>query len=101
MNIVEMDKPDDETTPYIILESLSIGKNSSRVVHLVKATPGREKFTLGRGHESDLRINDISVSRLHAYLSYSGGVWNLVDCRSKFGTLALHQGKLDLELDKP
>jgi len=70
MNIVEMDKPKDETTPYIILESLSIGKNSSRVVHIVKATEGRQKFTLGRGHESDLRINDISVSRLHAYLNY-------------------------------
>lgn len=101
MNIVEMDKPQDESTPYIILESLSIGKNSSRVVHLVKASDGHNKFTLGRGHESDLRINDISVSRLHAYLNYSDDIWNLVDCRSKFGTLALHQGNLDLELDKP
>ena len=98
-NLVNLTRPEDESTPYIILESLNIEKNSSRIIHTVMASG--EKFSLGRGHESDLRINDISVSRLHANLEYKNNSWVLVDCRSKFGTLALHHDKLELKLDQP
>ena len=44
---------------------------------------------MGRGHESDLRINDISVSRLHAMIKYKEGKFLLEDNVSKFGTLVL------------
>lgn len=44
---------------------------------------------MGRGHESDLRINDISVSRLHAIIKYKEGRFLLEDNTSKFGTLVL------------
>ena len=44
---------------------------------------------MGRGHESDLRINDISVSRLHAMVKYKEGRFLLEDNLSKFGTLVL------------
>lgn len=44
---------------------------------------------MGRGHESDLRINDISVSRLHAMIKYKNGKFLLEDNVSKFGTLVL------------
>lgn len=44
---------------------------------------------MGRGHESDLRINDISVSRLHAMIKYKDGKFLLEDNVSKFGTLVL------------
>jgi len=46
---------------------------------------------IGRGHDNDLRIADISVSRTHAYLKFDpklGGVV-LEDNSSKFGTLVL------------
>jgi len=89
-NLVNIPRPEDDTTPYIILESLDLEKNSSRIIHTVMANQIKSKFSLGRGHESDLRINDISVSRLHAHLEYKPELgWTLVDCRSKFGTLAL------------
>lgn len=102
-SLVDLDvyKPKNESQSYIILESLNIIKNSSRVIHIVLADETKSKFSLGRGHESDLRINDISVSRLHAHLQYTDGFWRLVDCRSKFGTLALNQGNIDLQLDVP
>lgn len=88
---MNLTRPEDETTPYIILESLDLEKNASRIIHTVMANDHKSKFSLGRGHESDLRINDISVSRLHAHLEYkSESGWTLVDCRSKFGTLALY-----------
>lgn len=57
------------TGNFLWLESLTFEKNSSRIVHVIK--PGQKnEFTLGRGNESDLRVNDISVSRCHAILKY-------------------------------
>ena len=47
------------------------------------------KITLGRGFETDIRINDISVSRMHASLLFSNGQMKLRDLKSKFGTLTL------------
>jgi len=44
---------------------------------------------MGRGHDSDLRINDISVSRRHASLEYREDGFYIVDYKSKFGTLVL------------
>ena len=47
------------------------------------------RFKMGRGHDSEVRVNDISVSRCHAVINYrSGGIY-IADNRSKFGTLVL------------
>lgn len=100
-SLVDIKKPSNEdTSPYIILESLDIEKNSSRIIHTAIFSDRNKKFSLGRGHESDLRINDISVSRLHANLLYKNDSFVLVDCRSKFGTLALHHGDIVLDQDQ-
>jgi len=53
-------------------------------------------FKLGRGHESDVRITDISVSRFHAMLRCTKDGYFIEDNNSKFGTLALIQ---NLELN--
>lgn len=57
---------------------------------------------MGRGHESDLRVTDISVSRCHAILKYdaqdSHGFY-LEDNLSKFGTLVLSNSDL-VEIDE-
>ncbi len=53
-------------------------------------------FKLGRGHESDVRITDISVSRFHALLRCTKDGYFIEDNNSKFGTLALIQ---NLELN--
>jgi pSer/pThr/pTyr-binding forkhead associated (FHA) protein len=46
---------------------------------------------IGRGHDNDLRIADISVSRIHAYLKLDAKSGELIleDNSSKFGTLVL------------
>lgn len=44
---------------------------------------------LGRGHDADVRISDISVSRLHASIHYIDGEFVLEDNESKFGSLLL------------
>ena len=56
---------------YILLESMPLDKNNSRNVHLLTVTPQQSEFKLGRGHESQVRINDISVSRCHAIITVS------------------------------
>lgn len=45
---------------------------------------------VGRGHDAEVRITDISVSRLHAFIKRSvKGDFILEDNSSKFGTLVL------------
>jgi pSer/pThr/pTyr-binding forkhead associated (FHA) protein len=51
---------------------------------------------MGRGHESDLRINDISVSRCHALIKFKDGKFLLEDNVSKFGTLVLIKKRVSL-----
>ena len=60
---IDLNRPEDNDTPYIILESLNSEKNSSRTIHTVIINTDQTSFSLGRGHDSELRINDISVSR--------------------------------------
>ena len=58
-------------------------------------------FKLGRGHDSDLRYNDISMSRVHAKIQFSDGKWMLQDNDSKFGTLVLVKQRMPLLPDVP
>lgn len=45
----------------------------------------------GRGNDSDVKISDISVSRLHALLKIKEDKIYIEDHQSKFGTLILLQ----------
>jgi len=94
--LVDLSRPEDSDTPYIILESLNSEKNSSRTIHTVIINTDQSAFSLGRGHDSELRINDISVSRKHANLEYKNGVFTLTDLKSKFGTLVLLSHNVEL-----
>mmetsp|Transcript_26638 Transcript_26638/g.35641 ORF Transcript_26638/g.35641 Transcript_26638/m.35641 type:complete len:97 (+) Transcript_26638:1471-1761(+) len=85
-SLVKYDKPEGN---YMVLESLSQEKNNSRIIHIIRPSAQKDVFKLGRGHESDLRINDISVSRCHARIKLENGKFMLEDNNSKFGTLVL------------
>ena len=85
-NLVKYDKPQGD---YMVLESLSQEKNTSRIIHIIRPSVNKTVFKLGRGHESDLRINDISVSRCHTKIKFEKGKFLLEDNQSKFGTLVL------------
>lgn len=94
---VEADLPQDKN--YLLLESLTFEKNSSRMVHLIMPDSEKKIFKLGRGHESDVRVSDISVSRCHALVKYNSenGRFYLEDNLSKFGTLVLAKSSISLE----
>ena len=51
--------------PYIVLETLDRDKNLVNGCYLLDMSE-QKSFKLGRGHDTDVRITDISVSRSHA-----------------------------------
>jgi hypothetical protein len=97
--LIDVEVPEDKN--FLWLESLTFEKNSSRMVHLIMPDESRNTFRLGRGHESDVRVSDISVSRCHAILKYeSDNNFYLEDNLSKFGTLVLAKSPIELEVDQ-
>ena len=82
---------------FLLLENANKEKGITRTIFLV--TPNKEKntFRLGRGHESDIRITDISVSRFHAHLKCTKKGFIIEDNNSKFGTLLLEPNPIKLE----
>mmetsp|Transcript_87167 Transcript_87167/g.251392 ORF Transcript_87167/g.251392 Transcript_87167/m.251392 type:complete len:382 (+) Transcript_87167:175-1320(+) len=72
--------------PFVVLESVSRdSRRHSRGLHVVSLAG--KACTLGRSHDSDVRIADVSISRCHATISYEQGHFVLRDNKSKFGTL--------------
>lgn len=84
---------------YILLESMPLDKNTSRNIHMLTVTEKKNEFKLGRGHESEVRINDISVSRCHAIIKCKKDGFYIEDNLSKFGTIVLLKKTLRLAED--
>jgi len=85
--LVEIQKP--KSGHFIVMESLPLEKNTSRTIHVLNFSAEKPTFNMGRGHESEVRVNDISVSRCHAIIKYKSDGMYIEDNRSKFGTLVL------------
>lgn len=98
-DLIEVKRPVDKN--YIILESLNQKKdnNNLKSIHVI-SFDDEQRITLGRGHESDVRINDISVSRLHAALNFANGQIRIRDLKSKFGSLVLVKKDLEIKSKK-
>ena len=98
--LIELEKP--VGCDYIVLESLNQMKENCNIksIHVIQL--GTDELIIGRGHESDIRINDISVSRSHAKLRYDmeKGTILLRDLKSKFGTLILIKKPLQIKEKK-
>jgi len=81
--------------PFIVLENMvrDSQQHATRGLHVISL---RDKvLKLGRGHESDVRIADVSISRCHATIRFQQGQFVLEDNNSKFGTLvAMKKAKL-------
>ena len=70
---------------YIVLESVTM--QNIRIIHVVDMNE-RNLIKVGRGHDVDIRVTDISVSRYHANIFQSEeGDFFVNDNKSKFGTL--------------
>lgn len=93
IELIDIPKPPCQ---YLILESLRRESGSTRGLHVLSLY-NKSSLKLGRGHDCDFRISDISVSRFHANLKYVNGNFYLEDHSSKFGTVV--QIKRPIALD--
>ena len=62
-NLITVEKP---LSPYIMLERISKDGQKSSTLNLI-VPPNQEPIKIGRGHQCDLRVTDISISRVHAF----------------------------------
>jgi len=102
LELVPIFRPEN---PYILLERVFYDKtkesgDNSKMMILLSLSGDTNQIRLGRGHECDLRENDISVSRLHAFIKYENGQFVVVDNNSKFGTLILLRKDYKIEKKK-
>jgi pSer/pThr/pTyr-binding forkhead associated (FHA) protein len=95
--LVDIQKP--KSGHFIVLESLPLEKNTSRTIHVLNFSPEKLTFNMGRGHDSEVRVNDISVSRCHAIIKYQPDGIYIEDNRSKFGTLVLLKESYNIMLE--
>eukprot|EP00747_Dinoflagellata_sp_TGD_P170202 gnl/TRDRNA2_/TRDRNA2_201152_c0_seq1.p1 gnl/TRDRNA2_/TRDRNA2_201152_c0~~gnl/TRDRNA2_/TRDRNA2_201152_c0_seq1.p1 ORF type:complete len:448 (+),score=62.26 gnl/TRDRNA2_/TRDRNA2_201152_c0_seq1:141-1484(+) len=86
--------------PFIVLENMvrDPQAHASRGLHVISLAENK-LLKLGRGHESDVRIADVSISRCHATIRFHRGNFVLEDNHSKFGTLLAMKKPRTLEPD--
>ena len=78
---------------FLIFECLTSDKIQNKFMYVVNLDIPNNIINIGRGHNSHVLLNDISVSRLHCFLKINKRTkkLHLSDNNSKFGTLALIQ----------
>lgn len=67
----------------MMLEGITDKSNNMMIIQNIP----NDGIKLGRGHECEIRITDISVSRNHAKIDKNGNDYYIFDNKSKFGTL--------------
>lgn len=82
--MIDVHKPN---FPFIVLQDLRNERIETNLHVLSALDNGLIK--LGRGHENEVRIPDISVSRFHSSVKITKNGFYLEDNGSKFGTLVL------------
>lgn len=83
--MITIEKP---KLPYLILEGINERKESreERCLHVI-CPENKNTVKMGRGHQCEIRLQDISVSRMHSEIKFESGDFYVVDLNSKFGTL--------------
>ena len=75
---------------YVIFESFEL-INNKKIIYLVSFDK-KDKITIGRSQSSDMKISDVTISRIHSFLLRTKDNKILIkDACSKFGTLILLQ----------
>ena len=95
-DLIDMEKP---STAYVILEQ-QVKDDQERTYYLIIFRE-RTVLKMGRSNDSDVKLNDISVSRHHCNLFYRNGDIILEDNKSKFGSLVSVDSPINFILNKP
>jgi pSer/pThr/pTyr-binding forkhead associated (FHA) protein len=89
------------TPPFITLENMVRDSRDSRQraskgLHVISLAENK-LLKFGRGHDSDIRVPDVSVSRFHASVRFQNGQFLLEDNNSKYGTVVAMRKPQPLE----
>lgn len=79
--IMDFERPNQD---YLIMESVKSAP--AKVIHVFYLNKSNE-FKIGRSVDTDMKIADISVSRIHSYIKIKNGKLFVEDNGAKFGTL--------------
>jgi len=71
--------------PFMVLESTKVQGHTHREL-FVLSFAAQSILRLGRGPESEVKVDGRSVSHLHAILRFDQGNFRIEDCNSTFGT---------------
>lgn len=82
--LINLQLPEDDD--YIILETVSEEKKEVKFLYIIHMPP-KTILLMGRSADCDIRMTDISISRVHAYLENKDGQFYIKDNNSKFGSL--------------
>ena len=75
---------------YISFENLTLDKQKNKFIYVINLEKKKD-IKIGRGHEANIILSDISISRVHCVLNvYNKNVY-LQDNEAKYGTLVLVQ----------
>lgn len=73
----------------------SVKSAPAKVIHVFYLNKASE-FKIGRNVETDMKIADISVSRIHSYIRVRNGKLYVEDNGAKFGTLVKIRDPLEI-----
>ena len=78
---------------YFTLETIGSVKNKEKYIYdiIIKSEESNSTFTIGRYNESDIRLVDNTISRVHSILTVVNNKLYIKDMNSKFGTGILLQ----------
>lgn len=85
-----------EGSSYVVLESYFGTDINSRIIHVLNFG-AIKSLTVGRWRESNIRILDNSVSRMHSLFTHSEGKFFLTDLSSKFGSQRIFRRPLKVK----
>lgn len=77
------------------MNSEEILKKNTKIVHIIDFKQLKE-LTVGRGHDNQVRITDISISRLHCKFFSKNKEIYIDDLGSKFGSLIAERRPIDI-----
>ena len=96
--LIEIERPTNNS--YIMLESLNQIKDNCNIksIHVISLI-NNDDILIGRGHDCDVKVKDISVSRYHSKIKYNINDNSILikDLKSKFGTLALIRNSFEIK----
>ena len=95
-DLISLNRP---ATPYLIMEKVSIDPGTPSTMNIVVPI-GQDPIKIGRGHLCDLRVSDISVSRIHTHIKFENDQFYVYDNDSKFGTLILLNNNYQVRSEK-